>query len=930
MIKNYLKKHIQIILSIIFIFGGSISIIKAQINIGIYPKSFQEKLIWTYQEEQITPLSQTFIASKMAEPVQKGEMMTISALLPVDISMSSSGTWHRLSDGTDVWQLSLSCANAKALALHFDDFKLSEGAQLFVYTEDRSLIFGPYTSKDSCQSGFSIGLLTGDHLIIEYENPKIFESEVETVLNDFHIAKISYVYRNEGLLKSNLKSGYGDSESCEVNVNCSEGENWRLQQKGVARIYVVDYDNNTAGWCSGSLVNNTLQDGTPYFLTADHCGGSSSDYSMSYWLFYFSYEEEGCTQASEPYPYVISGAAKIARAPIEGGSDFLLLKLNTTLKILKNIGAVYNGWSNQNVAANYGVAIHHPNGDVKKISTYTQKLKTGTYRNSLNNAHWTVQWSKTQNGYGVTEGGSSGSPIFNSNGLIVGTLTGGYSYCQDTTGIDYYGKMSSHWTSNGTSDTSRLKPWLSFNTSVTYCNYYDPNEINKLIINPDVVSLGATQAIDTIKIVSGQDTALWNAYTSVDWITVLPKNGLGLQDSIITITAEDNESDTVRTTSVLFIQGTDTVVVSVIQYFEGEKNCLTLNENLYKDGGTIYSAGTGGYITGSNSYGDVAKAGYFSADQVSAVSKVKYTYNIEGGNGNMIFKIWKNDGGTGLPGNEMASKTVSMSELYNIADSISSNVRQGSYEWVLDTPSYVNGGFYIGMDLSSVESYIGLISTIDGIYTNTAWDKHLQQWLSMPKSWDITGITMAIQPTLCPITDGYLYLDSNTLKVPYTAGSYDVNVYSNVGWSVTKRSGTWLSLTPAIGLLNGSFTMTALVNTTTKVRTGYIAVEGTGLLAQTIVVKQAAKETTDIADYVNATTQLKIYPNPFQNSIQIMSQGIFVRKVDICDIYGRLLISRMITTTDDFEIDLSDLSEGGYIVKIETSDGQISKKMIKL
>ena len=48
----------------------------------------------------------------------------------------------------------------------------------------------------------------------------------------------------------------------------------------------------------------------------------------------------------------------------------------------------------------------------------------------------------TSNGHGVTEGGSSGSPIFNQSKRIVGQLSGGSSTCNSPNYSDLYGKMS--------------------------------------------------------------------------------------------------------------------------------------------------------------------------------------------------------------------------------------------------------------------------------------------------------------------------------------------------------------------------------------------------------------------------------------------------------------------------------------------------------
>jgi len=63
---------------------------------------------------------------------------------------------------------------------------------------------------------------------------------------------------------------------------------------------------------------------------------------------------------------------------------------------------------------------------------------------------------------GVTEGGSSGSPLFDHNGRIVGQLSGGSSACVGTNGNsspDFYGRMDINWEFANTPET-RLKEWL--------------------------------------------------------------------------------------------------------------------------------------------------------------------------------------------------------------------------------------------------------------------------------------------------------------------------------------------------------------------------------------------------------------------------------------------------------------------------------------
>jgi hypothetical protein len=266
------------------------------------------------------------------------------------------------------------------------------------------------------------------------------------------------------------KSVSGNAGNCEVNVYCPEGDSWREQKQGVVRIQVKKL--GALYWCTGSLVNNTRQNKKPYILTADHCGFSATTNDLSQWIFYFNFEAPSCTYAGYVSPKEsITGAKTKAHGGDSGdnGSDFYLVLLNQSIP--DTFHAYLNGWDRKDTASNAGVGIHHPQGDVKKISTYTDPLVSTNYMGGPVVSHWKVVWAGTSSGHGVTEGGSSGSPIFNNQGLIVGSLTGGYSMCDSGSldSPDYYGKMSYSWASNGTDSTKRLDYWLDpDNTGVTY------------------------------------------------------------------------------------------------------------------------------------------------------------------------------------------------------------------------------------------------------------------------------------------------------------------------------------------------------------------------------------------------------------------------------------------------------------------------------
>lgn len=431
---------------------------------------------------RVTPPDMALIMSQDAQDVKNGEMYKVGRLLAVNINMQNSGTTDILSDGTMVWRMKISSEGAKALKIMFSDFDMPKGATLFLYNENRSQVIKVTDAdKRDYSNRYSSPMVQGEDAYLEYIQP----ANVAGVPS-FSIDKVVYLYRGVGAFvgyyEQKRGTNFGGSESCEVNVNCTVGNPWQDQKKGVAEIYVVE--GWSAGFCTGSLVNNTANDGTPYFLTADHCGGVDAAADMGEWEFYFNFEASGCTNpTSAPRYNTVSGCTLKARpsGAQSSGTDFLLLQLNTTEDNLETIGAYYNGWDRSTTGAASGAGIHHPAGDIKKISFYTEQLTARTYSNgNTQNGHWWTQWQNNNNDItGVTEGGSSGSPLFNgANKLIVGTLTGGSSDCSASgqNRSDLYGRFDLHWENGGTANANRLKPWLDpTNSGATTCPGRYPN-----------------------------------------------------------------------------------------------------------------------------------------------------------------------------------------------------------------------------------------------------------------------------------------------------------------------------------------------------------------------------------------------------------------------------------------------------------------------
>jgi hypothetical protein len=383
----------------------------------------------------------------------------IATAIPVEIDLMKEGSWTSFSRSERVLRIGIESKGAKALILYYNHFSIPEGGRLFIFSADKKQLLGAFTSKNNPSGGyFATEMIKGDALVLEYQAPAF--SNIDPVIE---IYQVHYVYRDADL---QIK---GQSGPCEVNVNCSEGDAWQNEKRSVAKI-VLKAGSGTY-LCTGALVNNVRQDSTPYFLTARHCGSSASLSDYSQWVFHFNYEAPHCEDPlQDPPSGTITGASLIAQAPDgpDNGSDFKLLSLSQ--KVPDNFNPYFSGWNRDGQASSSGVGIHHPKGDIKKISRYTDALVSTNYSSggsNFNGLYWRVVWAETFHGHGVTEGGSSGSPIFDNTGKIVGTLTGGAASCSDLTAPDWYGKFSYHWSSNGISSDDRLSPYLDPDNSGT-------------------------------------------------------------------------------------------------------------------------------------------------------------------------------------------------------------------------------------------------------------------------------------------------------------------------------------------------------------------------------------------------------------------------------------------------------------------------------
>ncbi|MDR1624120.1 MAG: T9SS type A sorting domain-containing protein [Tannerellaceae bacterium] len=487
--------------------------------------------------------------------VSQGQPLKVATLIESGLTMDNAGAWSVLPGGESVWQLNIRAEGAIALMLYYKAFHIPQGGKLFIYNAEKTQVIGAFTHRSNpATDRFATAFVAGDDIVLEYvaapggEKPRI---EIES---------IGYGYNH--LTVGNRPSLRSETSSCYININCEEGDDWQTEKTGVCKM--IQRIGREAYLCSGSLVNNTGEDFKPYILSAYHCSAtleaeaSASDYDQ--WMFYFHYEKSGCDDDSPAVSsQTMTGCRKVVSIPIDGGSDGLLLLLNQ--QIPDSYYAYYNGWDRREAAATSGAGIHHPEGDYKKISTFTGRATSASWMDEddnegADNAHWNVVFAETANGVSVTAGGSSGSPLFNQHKLIVGTLSGGTSECDNPKGLNLYGKLWYHWDKYSDKPAERMDVWLdpAATNAETLRGLYAKEPV--IVEKPSGLQLTYTdnQALLTWKAPPTQAPTGYNVYKDSD-----------LLGNTTALSYTDNPSQTgsvVYSVSAVYPNGVESGVVS--------------------------------------------------------------------------------------------------------------------------------------------------------------------------------------------------------------------------------------------------------------------------------------------------------------------------------------------------------------------------------
>jgi hypothetical protein len=416
------------------------------------------------------PLDLANIAAEDRVREQLGLAPRFAIPQQVEMSPRTHGTWERLPGRQWLWRLRVvGREGASSLNLGFSRFKLPPNARLLVYSTDGTRRLTPFTAAHNEDHGqLWTPVLSTDDLVVELTVPAR-----ERPFVDLELSWINQGYRGFGT------SSFDKSGSCNLDVACLDvADTWREEMRAVA---VISTGGST--FCTGSLLNNTANDRKMYFITANHCGINSSNAPslVAYWNYQNSFcRTPGSSQSGAAGDGTLTQfhSGSIFRASY-AASDMTLVELDDPAVTAFN--HYWAGWdrSTGNPACSAAApcaAIHHPSTDEKRITYVTTNMATTSYSGTSSPgdgthlwAHWATDPPGPFTVPGVTEPGSSGSPLYNASGRFVGQLHGGPSSCGATGNnlSDYYGRLSVSWTGGGTNST-RVSNWLDTgNTGAT-------------------------------------------------------------------------------------------------------------------------------------------------------------------------------------------------------------------------------------------------------------------------------------------------------------------------------------------------------------------------------------------------------------------------------------------------------------------------------
>lgn len=417
---------------------------------------------------QLTPPDEGVIARALSQPADTPlRPFEIGVPIAIELDARDAGETSFAADGTLVWRIRLASPGAKTLALHCSLFQLPEGGRLFLLDDQGKVLAGAFTAQNNHEKGLAIAPTPGESVTLHYEAPT-----GDSSLPHLRIDEITYGFRTLG---ERPQPGYYEP-----------GEPWFTTPypctKHPVSIPLIDEISRasvlliTAGRTvfSGVLLNNLAGDKTPYILTASHCFNrnfqepgnlSRAQQRAAQTVVFFNFRSPlGNEDVRGVEEQTLAGLEIVA---INETNDLCLARITgVDTEKYPHTGGIppaympyFAGWNAEPQPQGPFTGLHYPKASVERYNRCDQTqlaitdFDAGVVRwigQHLFIPHWTV---------GTTDGGSSGSPLFDAQQRVIGALSGGKSTCERPVADAYYA-LSKVYYIEGATALQHLSPWL--------------------------------------------------------------------------------------------------------------------------------------------------------------------------------------------------------------------------------------------------------------------------------------------------------------------------------------------------------------------------------------------------------------------------------------------------------------------------------------
>jgi PKD repeat protein len=258
---------------------------------------------------------------------------------------------------------------------------------------------------------------------------------------------------------------------------------------------------------------------------------------------------------------------------------------------------------------------------------------------------------------------------------------------------------------------------------------------------------------------------------------------------------------------------------------------------------TWYYSAEGGYVTGNNEFGDLAKSNYFEISQPVSLTGILFDFLLaKGGNPSIEIIVWDNTGTNHYPGNIIASQAINLNEIKD--DIINNQLTHIQF----DVPVTLTTSFYAGVILpENTGDTLAIWSNTDGdTFPGIAWEKWSDNTWHPIRSDQTWGLDIAM--AIFPVIDDEVALTANfsssstNITIGQTVNFIDQSAGNPAAWEWIFEGGD-----PAVSNLQnpvvtynetGSFNVTLTVwkeaENDSKTINDYIQVSGSSVEIDTL------------------------------------------------------------------------------------------------